>query len=554
MKILKIPADVAGILIISLFLFIIRAGISHRVTPEIIFSNDYYVQIELGKNIFQKGNFLATSQAGLPLQYPPLFSVVIYLLTAFTKNPLLSIQYINAFSASFCLIPFYLIIKAVINKFSAFLGVLWLTLYLGITDPCFFPFIDYFYMLLVVSAFGLILSIYKAENPKPYLFVLTGIMVALNYLTRFLGLYFGFIALGAIIRKYVLKKEAGAKLFKISALFLIGALPLIIFYQGAFHFTRAGRGYYDIGHYSYIDGNYSYQGGREHKLYALNPEGNEFLFLSDYAGHTLIKDGLRHPDFILDKYKSGLKTVLFLAAQSLFPFTLFNQKIFYIGFWGIFVAVLFALFFFRPNKEPPVILAALFALPMALLPFYVITRRYLVPFIPFYMILCLFIFYGIFSLILKKKETIIIRYFLAAACLFLAAGVFWRYWENSADKTSRFIRYQNEFVEGYQDASRWIAGDAGRKTTRPKVMSRKTVFAQLADADYIVLPYENEWGRVIRFAELKSVDYIVLDKLSVQKNRPDQWEALTQQQPPGLELVYDSKTAINTIQIYKLIE
>ena len=53
--------------------------------PGILFSNDFYGYVELGKNIFNEFNFLVRWELDNLLEYPPLFSILIYILTTFTN-------------------------------------------------------------------------------------------------------------------------------------------------------------------------------------------------------------------------------------------------------------------------------------------------------------------------------------------------------------------------------------------------------------------------------------------------------------------------------------
>jgi hypothetical protein len=85
-------------------------------------------------------------------------------------------------------------------------------------------------------------------------------------------------------------------------------------------------------------------------------------------------------------------------------------------------------------------------------------------------------------------------------------------------------------------------------------MSRKTTFAYLADTNFIAMPYVLSWEKIVRFAGLRKVDYIVLDR-ATWRNRLDQWKYLTQHQPndPRVCPVYHDLGKRNEILIYKLL-
>ena len=87
-------------------------------------------------------------------------------------------------------------------------------------------------------------------------------------------------------------------------------------------------------------------------------------------------------------------------------------------------------------------------------------------------------------------------------------------------------------------------------------MARKTIFSYLANAKFIALPYEESWERIINFALLKEVDYIVLDSKTVSNLRPYRYGKKLFQAPPKsnkVRLVYRDAGKGNKILIYKII-
>jgi len=85
-------------------------------------------------------------------------------------------------------------------------------------------------------------------------------------------------------------------------------------------------------------------------------------------------------------------------------------------------------------------------------------------------------------------------------------------------------------------------------------MSRKTSFAYLADAYFIALPYEKSWEKIIHFALIKNVDYIILDKKALFELRENQWKLLTETMPNNahIRLVYKDINSENIIMIFRI--
>jgi hypothetical protein len=62
-----------------------------------------------------------------------------------------------------------------------------------------------------------------------------------------------------------------------------------------------------------------------------------------------------------------------------------------------------------------------------------------------------------------------------------------------------------------EQVASWIKNDARSFSRRPKIMAKNNYPAYLTDSDFILLPAELNWERIIKFAALKKVNYIVVD-------------------------------------------
>ncbi len=85
-------------------------------------------------------------------------------------------------------------------------------------------------------------------------------------------------------------------------------------------------------------------------------------------------------------------------------------------------------------------------------------------------------------------------------------------------------------------------------------MSRYTALSYLTDSAFIMLPYTLDWDAIIRFAVSREVDYIVIDKAYLMRDRPDQWKYFRGAEVPRehVRMMAESRIGGNTIWILKL--
>ncbi len=100
----------------------------------------------------------------------------------------------------------------------------------------------------------------------------------------------------------------------------------------------------------------------------------------------------------------------------------------------------------------------------------------------------------------------------------------------------------------YIKTASWIRDNAEPGNRRVKIMARKTIFAYLANADFISIPCEIDWERINKFALLKEVDYIILDS-------EFDWGLLdSAKETKGMRLVYQGNYSANhQISVYRPI-
>ncbi|HTZ11367.1 MAG TPA: hypothetical protein VMD04_03170, partial [Candidatus Margulisiibacteriota bacterium] len=376
-------------------LFLLISFLGQATYPEIVWSNDFFGYIELGRNIFNKLSFVVHWQLDNPIIYPPLFSILTHLLTLFTKNPLISIQYLNAFSASLCLIPLFLVTKKLLNNFSAFLVTIFMVYFLAQNRPCYFPYIEYFFTFLTLTVFWFIWDLLTRENKKAASFIFLGILISLAYLTKYHGIIY---CLWAVILIFCFFRQGhyGLKvILKRISFLVLGFLPLFITYHTLLHINGRDEEAGDAGVFLFMDG---IKGDREHQIYMLNPGGREFNYLSDCRSFTAFSFCSKYPELVQRRYVEGLKSTLRIMTRCVFPFKFAEKKYFYIITQFILLFLTMAAWL-KDKYRLKIIVVSLFASTALLIPLYLyqVSEKYLIPFMPFYFILWLLGINGLYN-------------------------------------------------------------------------------------------------------------------------------------------------------------
>jgi hypothetical protein len=154
-----------------------------------------------------------------------------------------------------------------------------------------------------------------------------------------------------------------------------------------------------------------------------------------------------------------------------------------------------------------------FTIGMAFIPFYFVSERYLMPFMPLYFVLWLFILNAGYCYI---KTAIKDKIFLI--CLSIAVFVFFVfvYSVNNCKQIylhHQYFRYEVKRNQMRLQTALWIKKDSLGLGHRAKIMPcHDNYLSYLTDSDYIRLPYVIvNWDKVINFAVLKKVNYIVIE-------------------------------------------
>jgi hypothetical protein len=306
----NIPVNPEAVIIyISCLVFVLRIYACRHVFPELS-GMDYYGYIELAKNIFHEFNFTVSWELDSPVQYPPFFSILMYLLTCLTHNFVTSILLINIFSASFYLIPLFSMVRNMLNIYSASLAVVFAVYFYGI-KPCYMLNMDFFYSFLVIVICWLIWDTLTHQSRRAGRYVLAGVLIGVADLTKYSGILFGLAGIASILYYFVHGQRDPGRGIKMSAWLLLGALPLIMTYH-LLLMDHGPKAFPSIGARVFFDGNYVYDNGsdyREGKISEINPQGTEFTYAAFLKTNDFLDFSFKHPSYIFHKYKWGLNKI-----------------------------------------------------------------------------------------------------------------------------------------------------------------------------------------------------------------------------------------------------
>ena len=152
-----------------------------------------------------------------------------------------------------------------------------------------------------------------------------------------------------------------------------------------------------------------------------------------------------------------------------------------------------------------------FVFGLLFIPVYLVHERYLLPFMPLYFVLWLFIFNAGYSVISKEMKD---RVFLRNAVFIIFLSFFLIYFINGCkqiDQTRRFFKYENKQDEAWRLTGAWVKKVSADIHQRARIMSYSSNYlSYLTGSDYLRLPYAiSNWDKVIDFAVRKDVNYIV---------------------------------------------
>ena len=255
------------------------------------------------------------------------------------------------------------------------------------------------------------------------------------------------------------------------------------------------------------------------KFYKIDPDGDMIInLLSNDGWNSILREisptEVRiNPDFYLTKdvvrkaVDNNFKKVWAILRQSLISRRMIN-----IVFQGTFLFLLIIVgVYFKWNFNLTHVL--FFTISMILIPFYFVSERYLMPFMPLYFVLWLFIVNACYGVI---RDQIRDKIFLKNMVRLIFISFVLIYFATCCKQIDQRCRYYKNAVERNQAWLRtasWIKKDSMPFHKRTKIMScSDNYLSYVTDSDYIRLPYViSNWNKILNFAVLKKVNYIVVE-------------------------------------------
>ncbi len=539
---------------VSGIVFLLLLAARQRLHP-LLSVMDYYGYSELAKNIFQKLDFTVLWELDAPFLYPPLFPILAHLMTFATGDFVRSIQYINIFSASFCLIPLFFLVKNILNVHSAVLSVVFGVYYFGL-KPCYDPRSDQFFCALIITVCWYVWTIVNDREQRWWKYAIAGVLISLAYLAKFSGLLLGLAGASSIFWYFSRRKDGRRKAVRKAAFLFIGAAPLLVGYHLLALNSPRHSAALSISSYVFFDGNAVYEGGlglRERRMRELDPAGTEFGYISFLKKNSPTSFSVKHPAFVFRKYVWGLKRVVKVTALRIFPFTNVRSDVLILGLQLVFMLLL-VIGAFRCRSSPGIVHIFLFASVVATFPLvHVFDERYIMPFVPLFFVLALSGVGAVYHAVDRRIGPRSLRRSLGVAFLVLLSCAYLLGDYRVARRDFAVSKRKGQYEEFLETAS-WIRNDARDSAKRIKIMSRYTALSYLTDASYIMLPYTLNWDAIIRFAVSRDVDYIVIDRAYLMRDRPDQWRYFRSAEVPRehVQMMGESRMNNNVIWILRL--
>ena len=298
-----------------------------------------------------------------------------------------------------------------------------------------------------------------------------------------------------------------------SAFLLLGVLPLFIAYH-LLLYNNINKEAYSICAYTFFDGNYKYQGGNDYKRmkkYGLNLEGTEFNNEVFLKSHHVLNFILEKPLFVFDKYIWGSKLMINNISSRVFPLMPGNASVVF-QYTFLFLLIISGIYFRWHFRMMHIFF---FVIGLMFVPLFYPDQRYAMPFMPLYFVLWLFILnIGVHFMdaLIKNKvysRSVAIVFFISFNLVYLNKGY--------VQARQEYVYFANLAKDNsWLKAASWIKNDAASLPQRAKIMSEYNYLSCLTDSDFIKLPIRSKnWDKIIDFAVLKNVNYIVISQGSL---------------------------------------
>jgi len=254
--------------------------------------------------------------------------------------------------------------------------------------------------------------------------------------------------------------------------------------------------------------------GQDGKIYNLLTDGGWTGILREISSQEVVVN----PDYYLTRgavqkavggyYLDDVWNVLQRSLHSRMAINIIFQALFVILF------IISGIYYQWPFNLLHILI---FTIGVVLIPLYFISERYLMPFMPLYFILWLFILNAGHAFIKKEIKD---KVFLKNAVYVIFVCLVFIYVNKSCkevEQRCRYFRAAVEVNEEWLQTAAWIKKDLIGLPRRAKIMTcSDNYLSYLTDSDYIRLPYVIlNWDKVKDFAVLNKVDYIMVEKYNL---------------------------------------
>ena len=293
------------------------------------------------------------------------------------------------------------------------------------------------------------------------------------------------------------------------AFLFLGAGLIFSSYQLLLYNNSKSAKAINISEYVFFDGNYYYEGGRplrDGKVYGLNQEGTEFSYVSFLKTHSIREFLYENPKYVFHKGIWAINQTAYQLILILCPFLDQSNDLSIFPYVFLFFPIIAGGMLTRWSAK---IMHILFFVSIIFFTgFFSFIFRYIYPFVPLFFALWLYAFYTVFLYIEEAMvgygRMIFKCFCVCMVVIFMLVYFIYGY--------QSFLSQKADKHKDYLAVSSWVREDSSKMFKRIKMMSRQSPFAYLTDSEFIRLPITDSFEKVLKFASLKHVDYIIVPK------------------------------------------
>lgn len=499
----------------------------------------------LGKNLIEGRGFVGIS-GQIDLYSSPLYPFFIGVFYFFIKNSELAGRLVSVLFGALLIVPIYFLSKRIYNNKVAIISSILVAFYFILIQYSVEVLSESMYTFLIAT--GVLIGYIALVEQKTFFYFLAGIIFGLCYLTRAegIGYIFILILMTGIFWLINQKRERKRKLFICSIMLILGLFIVSAPYLVFFHDQT---GHWIVGQ----KGGVSLEAGeamlskdplaREKALCGLTEDGTRmkghFFLIGEMEKVNKFDYIIHHPIARAKVYVINAGTEYYSTIPSIFPALL----ILLIGV-GLFRGE-----WTRERFKKEFYMASVVVYPLLLYPLSHIEPRYLISVLPIAIIwsangineLQEWLHENIADLKIDwLKQRLIFKNLVFVIVLLSLIPLI---------ALIPFHYYSDQPTE-HKEAGLWMKENVPQN---PVIMAKRPYIAFYAEGTYIPLPYAN-YTRMMKYAKIHHVKYIVMDEKETSKVRPQLAFLLDETKAPkdDLKLIYKDSNIHNKLLIYEL--